>query len=65
MHIEKLRQTLRTHGALPCHEERVLRAWAGARPLASGARRHRAEDYLPLKLRDALPALAAELNALA
>jgi len=65
VHIEQLRQALRTHGALPCHEERVLRAWAGARPLASGARRHRAEDYLPLKLRDALPALAAELNALA
>ncbi|MGB7503174.1 MAG: RNA methyltransferase [Azonexus sp.] len=65
MHIEQLRQTLRTHGALPCHEERVLRAWTGARPLASGARRHRAEDYLPLKLREMLPALEAELNALA
>jgi 23S rRNA (adenine2503-C2)-methyltransferase len=63
--IEQLRQTLRALGALPCHEERVLRAWTGARPLASGARRHRAEDYLPLKLRDALPALAAELTALA
>jgi 23S rRNA (adenine2503-C2)-methyltransferase len=65
VHIEQLRQTLRALGALPCHEERVLRAWTSARPLASGARRHRAEDYLPLKLRDALPALAAELNTLA
>ncbi|MFZ1900982.1 MAG: RNA methyltransferase, partial [Azonexus sp.] len=65
MHIEQLRQTLRAHAALPCHEERVLRAWAGAKPLASGARRHRPEDYLPLKLREMLPALEAELNALA
>ncbi len=65
MQIEQLRQTLRGYGALPCHEERVLRAWIGARPLASGARRHRAEDYLPLKLRDALPALEAELSSLA
>ena len=65
MHIEQLRQTLRAHGARTCHEERVLRAWTSAKALASGARRHRAEDYLPLKLREMLPALEAELNALA
>jgi len=65
VHIEQIRQTLRAHAALPCHEERVLRAWTGAKPLASGARRHRPEDYLPLKLREMLPALEAELNALA
>ena len=65
MHIEQLRQTLRAHGARTCHEERVLRAWTAGRPLASGARRHRAEDYLPLKLREMLPALDAELQALA
>ncbi|MGV0952176.1 MAG: RNA methyltransferase [Azonexus sp.] len=64
MHIEQIRQTLRAHGALPCHEERVLRAWTSAKALASGARRHRAEDYLPLKLRDALPALGTELAGL-
>ncbi len=65
MQIEQLRQTLRMYGALPCHEERVLRAWTGAKALASGARRQRAEDYLPLKLREMLPALEAELKALA
>ena len=43
----------------------MLRAWVQARALDSGARRNRAEDYLPLNLRDALPELEAELAALA
>jgi 23S rRNA (adenine2503-C2)-methyltransferase len=63
--IEQLRQTLRSHGALACHEERVLRAWTAALPLASGARRQRAEDYLPRRIRESLPALEGDLNALA
>ena len=65
MDIKQLRHTLRAHGALPCHEDRVLRAWTAARPLTSGARHQRPEDYLPLRLRNALPALEAELNDLA
>ncbi len=65
MRIEQLRQTLRSHGALACHEERVLRAWTAALPLASGARRQRAEDYLPRLVRESLPALEGELSALA
>src|SRR6185369_949675 len=65
MRIEQLRQILRGHGAKACHEERVLRAWLQAQPLDSGARRHRPEDFLPLGPRSALPALEAELNALA
>jgi len=56
---------LRANGALSCHEERVLRAWTAARPLTSGARHQRPENYLPLRLRNALPALQAELNGLA
>jgi 23S rRNA (adenine2503-C2)-methyltransferase len=63
MRIEHIRQRLRAHGAKPCHEQFVLRAWSQGRPLDSGS--HRAEDYLPLPLRNALPALAAELDALA
>jgi len=63
--IKQLRETLRAHAALPCHEERGLRAWTAARPLASGARHQRPEDYLPLRLRNALPVLEAELNGLA
>ena len=56
---------LRANGALSCHEERVLRAWTAARPLTSGARHQRPENYLPLRLRNALPALETELNGLA
>ncbi|MBU0751378.1 MAG: RNA methyltransferase [Gammaproteobacteria bacterium] len=63
MRIEHLRQRLRELGAKPCHEQRVLRAWAHALPLASG--RVAAEEFLPLPLRTALPALTAELEALA
>jgi 23S rRNA (adenine2503-C2)-methyltransferase len=57
--IEQLRQRLRECGAKPCHEQRVLRAWLHARPLDSGARRHRPEDYLPLGIRNVLPELKA------
>ena len=41
------------------------RAWAQARALDSGARRHRPQDCLPLGVRNALPAIAAELEGLA
>ena len=63
MQIEALRQRLRAAGARPVHEERVLRQWSRAEPQASG--RRRPEDFLPLSLRTALPALEAELRALA
>jgi len=65
MRIEHLQQRLRELGAKPCHEQRLLRAWLQARALDSGARRHRSEDFLPLNLRNALPALSAELDGLA
>ena len=65
MKIETIRQRLRELGAKPCHEQRVLRAWLQAQPLGSGTRRQRAEDFLPLALRDALPAIGDELAALA
>lgn len=64
MRIEQVRQTLRTHGAKTCHEDRILRAWLLARPLNSGPRRRPAEDFHPLELREALPRLEAELNGL-
>ena len=65
MRIEHLRQRLRAHGAKPCHEQRVLEAWTRALPLDSGPRRRPAEDFLPLALRSALPAIDVELSALA
>ncbi|MDP2795001.1 MAG: RNA methyltransferase [Sulfurisoma sp.] len=63
MRIEGLRRILRGHGAKPCHEERVLRAWTQALPLDSGP--VAPELFLPLPLRGALPAIAAELGVLA
>ena len=65
MRIEQIRQTLRTHGAKTCHEERIMRAWLQAQPLASGPRRRPSEDFHPLELRSALPGLASELSGLA
>lgn len=61
-HIDDLRQRLRALGAKPAHEERVLRHWARALPPQAG--RQRLEHFLPLSLRQALPALWQELAAL-
>jgi 23S rRNA (adenine2503-C2)-methyltransferase len=63
VHVDTLRHRLRALGARPLHEERVLRQWARAEPQTQGKRR--LEDFLPLALRAALPALEAELRALA
>ena len=63
MRIEDLRRRLQALGARPQHEERVLRHWACALPMAAG--RRRIEDFLPLALRRALPALEHELAHLA
>ena len=63
MHIEDIRRRLRAAGARPQHEERVLRHWAQALPLDVG--RRRIEHFLPLALRERLPALMDELSALA
>lgn len=63
MRIEHIRQRLRAHGARPCHEELALRAWTQALPLDSGKRRP--EHFLPAQLRTALPAISAELTAIA
>ena len=65
MQIDSLRQYLTALGAKPCHTQRILRAWLHARPLEAGARKRRPEDVLPKGVREALPALATELAALA
>ncbi|WP_395699998.1 RNA methyltransferase [Aquabacterium sp.] len=63
MQLDHLRQRLRALGAKPAHEQRVLRLWCQALPQDSG--RRKPEDTLPARLRDGLPALMAELDALA
>jgi len=62
MQIEHVRQLLRAHGAKPAHEQVLLRVWMRAMPLGSG--RQRPEDFLPLQLRTALPAIEAELTGI-
>ena len=63
MHIEALRHRLHALGAKPVHAERVLRQWSRAESQSQG--RRQPEDFLPLALRTALPALEAALHALA
>jgi len=58
-----VRQRLRDHGARPCHEQRVLRAWARALPLDSGS--CAAGDFFPRALLEAFPVIAGELDGLA
>ncbi|MEI7447639.1 MAG: RNA methyltransferase, partial [Burkholderiales bacterium] len=58
-----VRDRLRAHGAGPSHERHLLRQWLHAAPLD---RPYRGDpNFLPKRLREALPALAAELDAVA
>jgi 23S rRNA (adenine2503-C2)-methyltransferase len=63
MKVEQLRQRLRALGAKPEHEARVLRAWVQRRSMDT--RRQKADNFLPLALRNELPAITSELDALA
>ncbi len=63
MQLAALRQRLRSLGARPVHEARVLRQWSRAESQADG--RRRPEDFLPLALRQAMPEIEADLRALA
>jgi 23S rRNA (adenine2503-C2)-methyltransferase len=63
--IEDIRQRLCRLGTRPVHVERILRAWIQARPLDSGRRKHPLADLYPREVIAALPALTAELAAIA
>jgi 23S rRNA (adenine2503-C2)-methyltransferase len=63
MQIESIRRRLRALGALPVHEQRVLRDWLQALPHDRG--RRRPQDFLPKPLRQALPDIDAELRGMA
>lgn len=62
LQLEQIQAELSAAGALPLHARRVLRSWVQALPLDGGKRRP--EDFLPLSLRQALPALLAQLDGL-
>ena len=63
MRIQDLKQRLAEAGAAPIHQDRVLRMWSRALPWDSGKRKP--ATYFPASLMSALPAIEAELAALA
>ena len=65
MRYADFHQRLAALGAQPAHRGRVLRAWLTGQAFDSDIWRRRFDNYLPLALREALPALAAELDGLA
>ncbi len=65
MRIPDFQQRLADIGAKPRHIGRMTRAWLKGLPLDVGRRQQQAEDFLPLSVREGLPALSAEIGALA
>ncbi|WP_125117918.1 RNA methyltransferase [Bordetella trematum] len=65
MRFSDFDQRLAALGALPLHRGRVMRVWLQGQALDQGTRRRSTENFLPLALRHAIPALTAELDGLA
>jgi 23S rRNA (adenine2503-C2)-methyltransferase len=63
MRLASLRARLRSLGALPLHEDRILRDWV--RNAGHDHGRRRPDDFLPKPVREALPQIDAELEGLA
>ncbi|WP_051954017.1 RNA methyltransferase [Xenophilus azovorans] len=63
MRIDELKQRLRDAGAGPSHAQRILRVWSHA--LHSDSGRRPPQRFFPAPLLAALPAIEAELAALA
>ena len=62
MRVASIRERLARLGALPLHQERVLRDWVQGAAHERG--RRPASDFLPKPVREALPQLDAELAGL-
>jgi 23S rRNA (adenine2503-C2)-methyltransferase len=65
MRIPDFQQRLADIGAKPRHIGRMTRAWLKGLPLDVGRRQQQAEDFLLLSVREGLPALSLEIDALA
>jgi len=63
MRLSTLRTRLRALGALPLHEDRILRDWV--RNAGHDHGRRRPMDFLPKPVREALPRIDEELDGLA
>ncbi|MBA4245959.1 MAG: rRNA methyltransferase [Pseudomonas sp.] len=64
MQLADLTQRLAALGAKPQHIGRITRAWLQGKPLDTGTKHQKTENFLPLSVRQELPAIAAELDAL-
>ena len=65
MQLTELNQRLADLGAKPQHIGRITRAWLQCKPLDTGTKHQKTENFLPLTVREGLPAIASELDALA
>lgn len=65
MLIQDLQQYLAQHGAKPCHQQRILRAWLNGQALDAGPKYQPAEHFLPLSVRQSLAELQEHLSQLA
>ncbi|GGJ84953.1 RNA methyltransferase [Pseudomonas matsuisoli] len=65
MRISDLHDRLAELGAKPVHIGRIDRDWLRGLPLDTGTKHRAAQDFLPLSVRNGLPAVEAELAALA
>jgi len=61
--VSDIRTHLRALGANPRHEHRVLRLWSQALPQTQG--RRPLESFMPAAVREALPGIESQLQALA
>ncbi|MCI0916911.1 RNA methyltransferase [Pseudomonas stutzeri] len=64
MRIQDLHQQLIEIGAKPIHIGRVTRAWLKGQALDAGTRHQKTEDFLPLSVRNGLPAVSDALVGL-
>lgn len=65
MRIADLERNLAALGARPPHRDQVVRMWLRGLPLDTGTKSQRAENFLPLTLRNGLAQLTATLDDLA
>ena len=65
MRLSDFELRLATLGAQPVHRGRIMRAWLSGQAFDSDTCRKRFDNFLPLAVRDAMPALTADLDGLA
>jgi 23S rRNA (adenine2503-C2)-methyltransferase len=65
MRLSDFDHHLSTLGAQPVHRGRIVRAWLSGQAFDSDMWRKRFDNFLPLAVRDAMPALTADLDGLA